>query len=140
MELGSFYLYSSLSLFNNYVNFSFFQLIKHNLLLGYYLYMFRRAVVEELAGFGAAVHTCSRNEAELNQCLKEWRIKGFVVSGSICDASVSAQREKLMVEVGSVFNGILNILVSICLGDIVLIYDSFNIFFIRRDCLFNFKA
>ncbi|XP_044461683.1 tropinone reductase homolog At5g06060-like [Mangifera indica] len=71
-----------------------------------------RAVVEELAGFGAAVHTCSRNEAELNLCLKEWRIKGFVVSGSICDASVSAQREKLMVEVGSVFNGILNILVN----------------------------
>ncbi|KAJ0103408.1 hypothetical protein Patl1_06442 [Pistacia atlantica] len=71
-----------------------------------------RAVVEELAGFGAAVHTCSRNEAELNQRLEEWRSKGFVVSGSVCDAAVSAQRVKLMAEVGSVFNGILNILVN----------------------------
>ncbi|KAJ0045247.1 hypothetical protein Pint_06138 [Pistacia integerrima] len=26
-----------------------------------------RAVVEELARFGAATHTCSRNEAELDQ-------------------------------------------------------------------------
>ncbi|KAJ0045677.1 hypothetical protein Pint_06361 [Pistacia integerrima] len=68
------------------------------------------AIVEELAGFGAAIHTCSRNEAELNKCLQEWRSKGFVVSGSVCDASASAQREKLMEGVGSIFNGSLNIL------------------------------
>ncbi|KAJ0103226.1 hypothetical protein Patl1_06193 [Pistacia atlantica] len=48
---------------------------------------FHFLLVEELAGFGAATHTCSRNEAELNQ----WRIKGFVVSGSVCDVAVSAQ-------------------------------------------------
>ncbi|KAL8251875.1 hypothetical protein R6Q59_035568 [Mikania micrantha] len=41
------------------------------------------AVVEELAELGAAVHTCSRNEAELNQCLQEWSAKGFTVTGSI---------------------------------------------------------
>lgn len=27
------------------------------------------AIVEELAGLGATVHTCARNEAELNACL-----------------------------------------------------------------------
>ena len=72
----------------------------------------RHAVVEELASFGASVHTCSRNEAELNKCLKEWEAKGFVVSGSVCDASSRAHRERLVQEVASVFGGKLNILVS----------------------------
>jgi Tropinone reductase 1 len=71
----------------------------------------RNATVEELAGFGARVHTCSRNEEELNKCLKEWEAKGFVVTGSVCDASSRVQREKLIEEVGSVFHGKLNILV-----------------------------
>ncbi|KAJ9160158.1 hypothetical protein P3X46_025588 [Hevea brasiliensis] len=70
------------------------------------------ATVEELAGLGARVHTCSRNEAELNKCLKEWEAKGFVVTGSVCDVTSGAQREKLMEQVGSVFNGSLNILVN----------------------------
>lgn len=73
---------------------------------------YSRAVVEELAGLGASVHTCSRNELELNQCLKEWEGKGFVVSGSVCDASSRTQRERLVQEVASAFNGTLNILVS----------------------------
>lgn len=30
--------------------------------------MIRHAIVEELAGLGAAIHKCSRNEAELNSC------------------------------------------------------------------------
>jgi len=68
--------------------------------------------VEELAGLGARVHTCSRNEAELNNCLKEWEAKGFVVTGSVCDASSHAQREKLVEDVTSVFSGKLNILVN----------------------------
>ncbi|XP_038689389.1 noroxomaritidine/norcraugsodine reductase-like isoform X2 [Tripterygium wilfordii] len=71
------------------------------------------AVVEELAGLGATVHTCSRNETELKKCLKEWEGKGFVVTGSVCDVSFRAQREKLMEEVSSVFNGKLNILVQL---------------------------
>ncbi|XP_022956657.1 tropinone reductase homolog At5g06060 [Cucurbita moschata] len=71
-----------------------------------------RAVVEELAGLGVSVHTCSRNELELNQCLKEWEGKGFVVSGSVCDASSRTQRERLVQEVASAFNGTLNILVN----------------------------
>ncbi|KAF5467346.1 hypothetical protein F2P56_017176 [Juglans regia] len=70
------------------------------------------AVVEELAGFGASVYTCSRNEAELGKCLKEWEGKGFVVSGSVCDASSRAHRERLLEQVASVFNGKLNILIN----------------------------
>ncbi|KAG8651355.1 tropinone reductase homolog At5g06060 isoform X1 [Manihot esculenta] len=70
------------------------------------------ATVEELAGLGARVHTCSRNEAELSKCLKEWEAKGFVVTGSVCDVTSRAQREKLIEQVGSLFNGNLNIFVN----------------------------
>nr|AFK38962.1 unknown [Medicago truncatula] len=70
------------------------------------------AVVEELAEFGATVFTCSRNEEELNKCLNEWKEKGFSVYGSVCDASSPSQREELIRQVASAFNGKLNILVS----------------------------
>ncbi|XP_059647107.1 tropinone reductase homolog [Cornus florida] len=70
------------------------------------------AIVEELAGFGAAVHTCSRNQKELNERLQEWEGKGFKVSGSVCDMSLRVQREELMQTVSSVFDGKLNILVN----------------------------
>ena len=77
------------------------------------MYQFcRHAIVEELAGLGATIHTCSRKETELNECLKDWKAKGFGVSGSVCDVSSRAQREKLMETVSSIFNGKLNILVS----------------------------
>ncbi|URE44445.1 Tropinone reductase [Musa troglodytarum] len=69
-------------------------------------------IVEELAGFGAAVHTCSRNEAELNKCLQEWKKKNFKVTGTVCDVSSPADRERLMEEVKTVFDGKLNILVN----------------------------
>lgn len=72
----------------------------------------RYATVEELAEMGATVHTCSRNEEELNRRLQEWNSKGFKVSGSVCDASSREQRVQLMEKVSSVFNGKLNILVS----------------------------
>ncbi|KAL6980588.1 tropinone reductase I [Sarracenia purpurea var. burkii] len=68
------------------------------------------AVVEELAELGATVHTCSRNEVELNRCLQEWADKGFIVTGSVCDASSRPQREQLLDKVSSLFNGKLNIL------------------------------
>ncbi|KMT18388.1 hypothetical protein BVRB_2g025400 isoform B [Beta vulgaris subsp. vulgaris] len=68
------------------------------------------AVVEELGGFGAKIHLCSRNEVELNKCLEEWKIKGFQVSGSVCDVTSREQRQKLMQDVASIFNGKLNIL------------------------------
>ncbi|XP_059455689.1 tropinone reductase homolog At2g29150-like [Corylus avellana] len=70
------------------------------------------AIVEELAGLGATVHTCSRNEAQLNECLHEWKAKGFRVTGSVCDAVSRAQREELISTVSSLFNGKLNILIN----------------------------
>ncbi|KAH9610348.1 hypothetical protein KSS87_012405 [Heliosperma pusillum] len=70
------------------------------------------AVVEELGGFGARIHLCSRNEVELNKCLEEWKIKGFDVTGSVCDVTSRDQREKLLDDVSSVFHGNLNILVN----------------------------
>ncbi|KAK9186217.1 hypothetical protein WN943_026581 [Citrus x changshan-huyou] len=53
-------------------------------------------VVEEFGVLGGIVHTCARNEAELNECLREWKTKGFKVTGSVCDASSRAEREKLI--------------------------------------------
>ncbi|EPS58365.1 hypothetical protein M569_16448 [Genlisea aurea] len=70
------------------------------------------ATVEELSDLGAIVHTCSRNEEELNSRLKEWNSKGFKVTGSVCDASVREQRAKLIDDVSSIFDGKLNILVN----------------------------
>ena len=72
----------------------------------------RHAIVEELASFGAVVYTCSRKQDEINECLREWRSKGFQVEGSVCDLSSRPQREKLMETVATFFNGKLNILVS----------------------------
>uniref|UniRef100_A0A453IER7 Ketoreductase domain-containing protein n=5 Tax=Triticinae TaxID=1648030 RepID=A0A453IER7_AEGTS len=71
-----------------------------------------RAVVEELAALGAAVHTCSRKEAELGERLKEWEAKGFRVTGSVCDVSVRDQRELLLQDVAGRFAGKLDILIN----------------------------
>ncbi|KAF4372977.1 hypothetical protein F8388_011004 [Cannabis sativa] len=71
------------------------------------------AIVEELAKFGAIVHTCCRKESELEKCLEKWKKKGFKVTGSVCDVSQGDQREKLMEAVSSIFQGKLNILVSL---------------------------
>lgn len=68
--------------------------------------------MEELAALGATVYTCSRNEDQLSECLKQWKMKGFQVAGSVCDAASTAERQRLMNKVSSVFNGKLNILVS----------------------------
>ncbi|KAE8686320.1 Tropinone reductase-like protein [Hibiscus syriacus] len=70
------------------------------------------AIVEELAGLGASVHTCSRTESELDDCLLEWKAKGLRVTGSVCDVSDGAQRESLLNTVSSEFNGKLNILIN----------------------------
>ncbi|XP_074310931.1 noroxomaritidine/norcraugsodine reductase-like isoform X1 [Silene latifolia] len=71
-----------------------------------------RAIVEELVGLGARVHTCARNETDLQACLSDWKSRGMPITGSICDVSSRPQREKLIEEVTSVFNGKLNILVN----------------------------
>ncbi|KAL5702134.1 tropinone reductase I [Ranunculus cassubicifolius] len=70
------------------------------------------AIVEELARFGANVYTCSRKQDELDECLEQWKIKGFHVAGSVCDLSSRPQREALIENVASYFNGSINILVN----------------------------
>ncbi|KAL4558198.1 hypothetical protein LXL04_036396 [Taraxacum kok-saghyz] len=70
------------------------------------------AIVEELAGHGAIIHTCARNESELNTCLKGWVDDGFEITGSVCDVSLQHDREQLMKEVSSLFDGKLHILVN----------------------------
>jgi Tropinone reductase 1 len=70
------------------------------------------AVVDELAALGAAVHTCSRKEAELGERLREWEGKGFRVTGSVCDVSVREQRERMLREVAGLYGGKLDILVK----------------------------
>ncbi|KAG8090266.1 hypothetical protein GUJ93_ZPchr0011g26958 [Zizania palustris] len=70
------------------------------------------AIVEELAGFGARVHTCARNAAELEACRLRWEEKNLRVTVSVCDVSVRAEREKLMAAVEENFGGRLDILVN----------------------------
>ncbi|KAJ0021508.1 hypothetical protein Pint_32737 [Pistacia integerrima] len=70
------------------------------------------AVVEELAELGASVHTCCRNESELNECIRKWEVKGLKVTGSVCDLSFRSEREKLIKQVSSLFSGKLNILIN----------------------------
>ncbi|KAG2397746.1 hypothetical protein LR48_Vigan238s005500 [Vigna angularis] len=70
------------------------------------------SIVEQLAELGATVHTCSRNQAELNESLNEWTTKGYRVTGSVCDITSRVNREELIARVSSQFNGKLNILVN----------------------------
>ncbi|KAI3751331.1 hypothetical protein L2E82_22399 [Cichorium intybus] len=70
------------------------------------------AVVEELSALGAEVHTCSRNESELNERLQEWSTKGLTVTGSVCDIASGPQREQFVEKVSSRFGGKLNILIN----------------------------
>lgn len=79
--------------------------------------LFRHAIVEELAGLGAKVYTCARNEAELNKCLVGWKDEGFAVMGSVCDVSNRVDRAKLIGNVSDAFDGSLNILVSLVFVD-----------------------
>lgn len=67
--------------------------------------------MEELAQLGATVHTCARNEAELNDSLNQWTTKGYRVTGSVCDVASRVNRQELIARVSSQFNGKLNILV-----------------------------
>ncbi|KAI3690932.1 hypothetical protein L2E82_49145 [Cichorium intybus] len=68
------------------------------------------SIVEELAGFGATIHTCSRNQKEIDERLEEWKGKGYTVTASVCDLSCKEQREELMNTVSSIFDAKLNIL------------------------------
>nr|CAB3490472.1 unnamed protein product [Digitaria exilis] len=70
------------------------------------------AIVEELAGFGAKVHTCARNADELEESRRRWAEKGLIVTISVCDVSVRGDRERLMDTVKATFDGKLDILVN----------------------------
>ncbi|KAK9951517.1 hypothetical protein M0R45_006955 [Rubus argutus] len=71
------------------------------------------AIVEELSRLGAKVHTCARNEIQLNECISQWKLKGFhQVTGSVCDLASKPQRDELINKVSSLFNGKLNILIN----------------------------
>ncbi|CAN6381945.1 unnamed protein product [Urochloa humidicola] len=70
------------------------------------------AIVEELARFGVRVHICSRNAAELEECRRRWAEKGLIVTVSVCDVGVRADREALMATVKDTFAGKLDILVN----------------------------
>ncbi|AEC08242.1 putative oxidoreductase [Arabidopsis thaliana] len=70
------------------------------------------AVVEELATLGARIHTCARDETQLQESLRKWQAKGFQVTTSVCDVSSRDKREKLMETVSTIFEGKLNILVN----------------------------
>lgn len=103
----------TLSIYILMVNINF--LLLNGLCIYIYIYMnfFRYAIVEELAGFGASIHTCARKENDLNDRLTEWKEKGYQVTGSVCDLSSKEQREKMMETISSIFHGKLNILVSL---------------------------
>ncbi|XP_074569557.1 tropinone reductase-like [Curcuma longa] len=70
------------------------------------------AIVEELARLGSEVHTCSRSEADLKNCLQKWRDSKLKVTASVCYVSSPSERKKLMETVHSQFDGKLNILVN----------------------------
>ncbi|KAL3367485.1 hypothetical protein AABB24_011962, partial [Solanum stoloniferum] len=70
------------------------------------------AVVEELAGLGAKVYTCSKTESELNEPMQDWADRGIQVKGSACDVTCRDQRIELMKKVSSEFDGKLNILIN----------------------------
>ncbi|XP_062028564.1 tropinone reductase homolog At1g07440-like [Rosa rugosa] len=77
------------------------------------IHLKRYAIVEELAGLGASVHTCFQNEAQLNDCLSQWKKTGFhQVTSSVCDVVSKTQREELINKVSSLFNSKLNILIN----------------------------
>ncbi|VAH84137.1 unnamed protein product [Triticum turgidum subsp. durum] len=77
-----------------------------------------RAIVEELAGFGVRVHTCSRSDADLHERLRGWqagadagRLRGRV-PGSACDVSVRGDRKRLVATARAEMGGKLDILVN----------------------------
>ncbi|WVZ50338.1 hypothetical protein U9M48_001598 [Paspalum notatum var. saurae] len=72
------------------------------------------AIVEELARFGARVHTCSRSAADLEECRRRWAEKGLdaVITTSVCNVAVRGDRERLMDTVKATFDGKLDILVN----------------------------
>nr|QEX51378.1 tropinone reductase-like isoform X2 [Cymbidium ensifolium] len=71
-----------------------------------------QAIVEELARLGAKVHTCARNQQELDKALLHWQSLKLDITASVCDVSSRTEREELMEKASSLFQGKLNILIN----------------------------
>ncbi|KAK9907763.1 hypothetical protein WJX75_009531 [Coccomyxa subellipsoidea] len=71
-----------------------------------------RAIVEELASFGAEVITCARSASDVEQATKDWQNKGWKVQGIQADLSTLQGRQKLIEGVIESFGGSLHILVN----------------------------
>ncbi|CAL4989914.1 unnamed protein product [Urochloa decumbens] len=70
------------------------------------------AIVEELAGLGARVHTCSRTAGDLDACRRRWADDKRAITASVCDVSSQRDREGLVGTVRDLFQGQLHILVN----------------------------
>ena len=55
-----------------------------------------KAIVEEVCGLGAHVLVCGRDEATLQECLREWQERGFNVTVFACDVSTDTGRRLLI--------------------------------------------
>ncbi|KAI5080800.1 hypothetical protein GOP47_0003983 [Adiantum capillus-veneris] len=71
-----------------------------------------KAIVEELAYFGASVFTCSRVSSHLEECLFEWQQAALQVAGTVCDAGSRQGRLHLIRDVSHHFGGKLDIFVN----------------------------
>jgi Tropinone reductase 1 len=70
--------------------------------------------VDELAGFGVRVHTCACGDPDLQECLHQWGADGRLarVTGTACDVTVHADRERLVAAAREELGGRLDILVN----------------------------
>ncbi|MCL7032027.1 hypothetical protein MKW94_014394 [Papaver nudicaule] len=53
------------------------------------------AIVEELAALGAVVHMTARNENDIEQCLQNWKEKGYTVTGSVNNVGTAVMKDTL---------------------------------------------
>ncbi|WRX33904.1 Short-chain dehydrogenase/reductase SDR - like 10 [Theobroma cacao] len=99
------------------------------------------AIIEELAGLRARIHTCSRTETDLNKCLLDWAAKGFQVTGSVCDVSSQAQREKLINTINNVGTAILKPTPDITTEDFsFMMGTNFESAYNLSTCLSSFES
>lgn len=63
------------------------------------------AIVKELGlTFGCKILTCSRNQDDLDNCIKEWKSQGMDVRGVVADVSTTEGRATLMEKVEEMIN------------------------------------
>lgn len=70
-----------------------------------------KAIAEELLSLGADVFIIGRSEKDMNETIKEFNGKGFVITGKLCDVTNPEQRKGLFKEIEKKW-GKLNILIN----------------------------